>query len=448
MSEQQNAFDFAELEEGGLDIDAIFGGGAPKAENPFAAQAPQQPASKPEVPKQTAAPAAPTAPEVPLAPTKKQAVPEPLPVEDEAKNPIEVAFGAQEEAAAAQSAQSLFEKLPVFSYGGATESIEDASMTFEELRISKADDFPELSEGKKVTWTVEYGKVTKSITDPGGKSIASVKSEIEESTAFLDGLKKAKEKDRSPDCLVKPKVTAQSKGIASYKGVFATAEEARASDKVICLIPAKDGRVYEMRRNELGEFVAPVSNVVEFSQMRAGFIPALPLIPFSMLQQIIAFFRCYMHEHEEFEALAHIYWDREQEEYTVFIPKQEVHRAKVDADLRSDALPENRYLHYADIHSHNSMAAKFSFVDDRDEKATRLYFVVGRLDRFCPSVTARVSCGGSYQEIDPATVLEGMERVFPDAWLEKVTCGHHVPSEGHDKSGRFFSDFFVPGVTL
>lgn len=443
MSEQKNAFDFADLEEGGLDIDAIFGGGAPKTENPFATQAPQQPAPKP-----AATPAAPTAPVSPPAAPKEQATPE-LPSDVyEAENPIVTAFGAQEETASAQAAQSLFEKLPVFSYGGATEGIEDTSMTFEELRIAKADDFPELSEGKKVTWTVEYGKVTKSIADPAGKSIASVKSEIEESKAFLDGLKKAKEKDRSPDCLVKPKVTAQSKGIASYKGVFATVEEARVSDKVICLIPARDGRVYEMRRNELGEFIAPASSVVDFSQMRAGFTPALPLIPFTLVQKIISFFRFYMHEYEEFEALAHIYWDRAQEEYTVFIPKQEVYRAKVDADLRGDALPEERYLHYADIHSHNSMAAKFSAMDDQDEKATRLYFVVGRLDRFCPTITARVSCGGSYQEIDPATVLEGMEQVFPDAWLENVTRGDCMSNVAPCGSGRYISDTFVPGVTL
>ncbi|MEG2146653.1 MAG: hypothetical protein RRY06_08495 [Lachnospiraceae bacterium] len=47
-----------------------------------------------------------------------------------------------------------------------------------------------------MTWNVEYGKVTKSITNPAGKSIASVKRKIEESKAFLEGLKEAKEKDR------------------------------------------------------------------------------------------------------------------------------------------------------------------------------------------------------------------------------------------------------------
>ena len=48
-------------------------------------------------------------------------------------------------------------------------------MTFDELRIAKSEDFPELAEGKKVSWTVEYGKTVKPITDPKGTTIASVK---------------------------------------------------------------------------------------------------------------------------------------------------------------------------------------------------------------------------------------------------------------------------------
>lgn len=129
----------------------------------------------------------------------------------------------------------------MFHYGSAKEEIKDPGMTFEELRIAKADDFPELGEGKKVSWTVEYGKTAKAITDPKGTTIASVKSEIEMSKPFLDALKRAK--DKNPDCLVKPKVTAQSKGISAYKGVFTSLEEAQASGKAICLIPGGDGQV-------------------------------------------------------------------------------------------------------------------------------------------------------------------------------------------------------------
>ena len=66
------------------------------------------------------------------------------------------------------------------------------------------------------------------------------------------------------------------------------------------------------------------------------------------------------------------------------------------------------------------MAAKFSAVDDADEKATRLYLVVGRLDHFYPDISARVSCGGTFLKIDPADVIEGVGEDFPMEWLDRV----------------------------
>ena len=306
----------------------------------------------------------------------------------------------------------------MFSYGGAKEKIEDSSQTFEELRILKADDFPELQEGKSVSWKVKYGTVTKPVADPKRATIASVKEEIEKSKSFLDGLAKAK--DKNPDCLVIPSVTAKSKGIAAYKGVFRTLEEARQSDKLICLIPARDGKVYEMRKTDVGEMVVPKRRVAEFAEVRAGFVPALPRIPREVTGRIISFFRSFMNEDAEYEALAFVYWDRQNEDFVVHIPRQRTTKASVYANLTDNCLPEERYLHYADIHSHNSMEAKFSAVDDRDEKASRLYIVVGRLDNFYPSVSARISCGGTYLPIDPELVMEGVGEEFPAEWLDRV----------------------------
>ena len=59
-------------------------------------------------------------------------------------------------------------------------------------------------------------------------------------------------------------------------------------------------------------------------------------------------------------------------------------------------------------------------MDDCDEKASRLYIVVGRLNNFYPSVSARISCGGTYLPIDPELVMEGVGEEFPTEWLDKV----------------------------
>ena len=447
MSEQSSGFPFSEVPDGaGLDIDAIFGGtsggGAPNNVNPFEAALAQQAPPAAQTQPQTAAPAAPVAPAQtapqpapqavqqpapatvfqnvqPVQPAPVPAAQPPAPQPPLDIDPLAAAMAQQEAKAEQKAAKSLFEKAPVFQYGSAKEDIADPGMTFEELRIAKSEDFPELAEGKKVSWTVEYGKTVKPITDPKGTTIASVKSEIETSKAFLDNLKKAK--DKNPDCVVKPKVTAQSKGIAAYKGVFSSLEEARASDKTICTIPCADGRVYELRKSELGEFIAPKENVIDLPSVVAGFTPALPLVPMALLAQIISFFRCCMNGPEEFEALAHIYWDRQEEKFVAHIPKQRVTKAHIDADLTQDGLPEDRYLHYIDIHSHNSMEARFSQVDDEDERTTRIYIVVGRLDKFFPDITVRMSCGGSYLELPPGCVLERFGAVFPAEWRTQVT---------------------------
>ena len=441
MSEQSNSgFPFAELSGGeGLDINAIFGGapdgGTPGEVNPFEAALAQQAAPAASIPQgqpQTATPAEQAQPAASAPPPFQsvqpvQPAPAPAPAAASAApatqppldiDPLAAAMAEQEAKTEQKAAKSLFEKAPVFHYGSAREDITDPGMTFEELRIAKSADFPELGEGKKVSWTVEYGKTVKAITDPKGTTIASVKKEIELSTSFLDALKKAK--DKNPDCLVKPRVTAQSKGIAAYKGVFASLEEAQTSGKAICLIPGGDGQVYEMRKTELGEFIAPRNNVTDLTEVRAGFTPALPLVPIGVLAQIISFFRCYMSGGEQFEAMAHIYWDKREERFVVRVPKQSVTKAHIDADLSQDDLPEDRYLHYIDIHSHNSMEAKFSPVDDDDEQATRIYIVVGRLDKFFPDITVRMSCGGAYLELLPGCVLESFGALFPQEWRSNV----------------------------
>ena len=419
MNEYDSNFEFPVIDDGEeFDFEAIFGKQETPAPVPVLEPAAEEPIAVPvEV-------TAPPVDEQPKPPAENTESAEPLlslfPTDTAAEEPKPQAAPAEplkKEPENTDSA-SLFDKPPVFSYGGAKENIADASITFEELRIQKADDFPELEEAKSVTWRVRYGTTTKAITDPKGTTVIQIKEEIERSKAFLDSLKKGK--DKNPSCLVTPSVTAKSKGIAAYKGVFTSLETARTSDKVICLIPSQDGQVYELRKNELGEFIAPKHNIKEFPKIRAGFRPALPQIPRQLIGQLIAFFRGFMGSDHEYEALAQIYWDRETEEFAVHIPKQTASKASIHADMRNNTLPDDRYLHYADVHSHNSMAAKFSCTDDHDERPTGLYIVIGRLDRFYPDISARISCGGTFHDIDPSLVLENLEEEFPLEWIDQV----------------------------
>jgi len=185
-------------------------------------------------------------------------------------------------------------------------------------------------------------------------------------------------------------------------------------------VPGSDGKVYEIRNEEMGRFITPAGTTEGLSEITAGFIPALPLIPNHQLQQIISFFRSFLTTAGNYEAIANIFWDREEQVFVTSIPKQSVERARADSILSAFA-DTNRYLHYMDIHSHNVMNAKFSAIDDTDEKATRLYAVVGRLNSYFPRIKVRLSNGGKYKEIDPALVLEPYCVDYPDEWDEQVT---------------------------
>ena len=207
--------------------------------------------------------------------------------------------------------------------------------------------------------------------------------------------------------------------------------------KVICLIPSCDGRIYELRKMEQGEFIAPKNNVVDFSEIRAGFIPALPKIPAQLMGEIIAFFRSFMTESEENEAMAQIYWDKAEKRFFAYVPKQSVCKEEVEANLHDCPYDdEERYICYADIHSHNSMDAFFSGKDDRDECSTGLYLVLGKLDHFYPEIKARIFCGDSFVPIDPAEVVEGLEQPFPQEWLGQGSGRSALPKKGKKRNLR------------
>lgn len=110
--------------------------------------------------------------------------------EETEENPLLAAMECQEEKNAQKAAEPIFAQLPVFSYNGTEEPIEDTEQTFDELRLSKLEDFPEFDEVQSLSWSVVYGKVTKAVTLPRKTKIGQLKREIETSKEFINALKK------------------------------------------------------------------------------------------------------------------------------------------------------------------------------------------------------------------------------------------------------------------
>lgn len=420
---------------------------APAQNSPFAAALAQTPAV-PQPP--IAAPVVQPPVQQPVVQPPVQApAPTPAPVQttEQAIANSDDPFAAALASAKAQSDSRLVEnctqRAAIFSYGKAKETITEMDCTFEELREKYEGDFPELSESKKVEWTVTYGKETKTITNPGSDKVYDIKAEIEKSKKFLDGIKKAKsDTDKNPECIVKPRVKASSKGevisLSAYKEFALSMQEAKQSDKSIVILPSSDGRLYQVRNTPIGSFVAPAENLKELDTVTTGFQMDLPKIPMHILMFIWDFF-AKMSERFHFEALVHILYDTTTHKYTMRVPKQELTHTRVNSVMDED-YPEH-LIHVMDIHSHNTMPAEFSDIDDKDEKATRLYAVMGRLDKVLPDIKVRASCAGKFIPIEPADVFDVKDTSFPypKTWDEQIVLSKptYIPEKATGPR-RFF----------
>ncbi len=61
-----------------------------------------------------------------------------------------------------------------------------------------------------------------------------------------------------------------------------------------------------------------------------------------------------------------------------------------------------------EVHSHNSMPAFFSTVDDRDETGFRIYAVIGRVDTLYPEINVRVGVYGHWAAIPAWMVFDDL----------------------------------------
>lgn len=354
-------------------------------------------------------------------PVMQQAAPNPAPVQETMLDKFDMVMQNLEVQGEKRMLEALAAKPAIFSYAKVKENIEDRDSTFEDLRQKYEADFPELSDPKTISWTVNYGKTTKSVSNPGSDKVYDIKTEIENSKAFKEALKKAKtDAEKNPECIVKLFKKAQTKGeaLSGIKELCLTKAEAAQTNKPIVLLPSKDGRVYEQRRNEIGCFTAPEENVREFEDIRAEFKMALPKIPAHIFSKVMGFFKSISDE-LHYEVLVHILYDTEEKEYIIKVPKQRISEASVNSE--TDEPYPDRYIHVMDFHSHNTMPAVFSGTDNADEKETRLYAVAGRFNRTFPEITVRAGCAGKFIPLNPEDVFEGdFFGSYPEEWKENI----------------------------
>ncbi|MGF7033511.1 hypothetical protein J2T17_004459 [Paenibacillus mucilaginosus] len=190
------------------------------------------------------------------------------------------------------------------------------------------------------------------------------------------------------------------------------------------IIAGRDGKVYEIRDNALGRLVLHKPFLPMLDEIRPGFEYALPKIPGELLTRAISFFRSYCTRDAQNEVMLQIFFNTLTGQYDLECPVQKVRWDSIKADC-SQRFDDLYFIQVMQLHSHNTMPAYFSAIDNADEQKYMLYGVVGDLLNETPEMKLRVGHGGQWimlpiEHIFDRPDLRAMGP-FPAEWHNRVT---------------------------
>ena len=212
-----------------------------------------------------------------------------------------------------------------------------------------------------------------------------------------------------------PALKSSSKGAVTY----GSREE--------CLAAADEHDVYFMANymegnTEVRYEKTPVSVTEASADGKVGrFQWKLPKIPRKILGAVQILFS-HVCEDFETEALVKLVYIPDEERYVVSVPAQTVDKVSVQTEQMF--LSTMDYMFVMDIHSHNTMNAFFSRVDDEDEKANSVYGVMGRLDKDEPDMLFRAATGGRFVSLSVSDIFADED---VDAYADEEADDEAVP---------------------
>lgn len=206
---------------------------------------------------------------------------------------------------------------------------------------------------------------------------------------------------------------------------------------------ANDGKIYRYHRyagnRELLTKIAETPiRFVDKTQLveRRTLVPGGVRVPMKLLYDIENFFKAFMAKHVnptggyraghgDYEAMALILYNLDTQEFRVSIPNQTVSKASVSYTIDDKA--DNEIV-VVDIHSHNSMGAFFSGVDDRDDRSGAwVTGVLGNLDKPEFASVWRFNAGATKVPLTIGDIFESPQlSVSPvdQTWMDKVKVGY------------------------
>ena len=138
--------------------------------------------------------------------------------------------------------------------------------------------------------------------------------------------------------------------------------------------------------------------------MGIAFERKLPKIPSEIFYSIVEYFR----EDLGKEAMVRIVYNKECGEFSFYKAGGRRSKARLDYEFEVDeSLFCPNMVQVMEIHSHNTMPAFFSVVDDQDESGyPGVFGVIGNLDCQSPSMKFRAGVSGIFKELDCLDLFE------------------------------------------
>ena len=180
-------------------------------------------------------------------------------------------------------------------------------------------------------------------------------------------------------------------------------EEAPTDD--IFYIIGKEG-IFLRKKLGILDSIVPVDNISILNSVDSSARLYIPKIPEKIFADMYKFF---MDVYEKYasEAVLLIFFNEATQDYKIISPKQEVSAASMDYDRKFTI---KNYTMIGDIHSHGSMSAFHSSVDDADEESfDGLHITLGHIMRDEISISASIVINGSRFMIDPVEYIEGIK---------------------------------------
>lgn len=302
----------------------------------------------------------------------------------------------------------------------------------------KAEVKPEFNHSTFICYAGINRPLTKYFTDDklALVSLEDVRKRLEKDHPELSKQRTKMDWDGKKNVII-PIVTGGKKGAVFFeesRAFFSSAEELFNNKELhpINILAATDG-FYEVRENPIGVFVTrtcpeklqrwnvfdqfyeELSSVDQLDPCREGFKLNLPKVPNQLFEQLISFFMDYA-DHDV-EVMGVFYWNMVKKQYFLDIPFQ--HVSKVSVDPCYTKLPSH-FIKIAEVHSHNTMKAYFSSIDDADELGTMLYGVIGKLRmasgtiRF--DVQTRAGSAGNFIPLLPSAWVDCDYDNQEDSW--------------------------------